>query len=108
MLERGDLAHGGEHREVLEAFRMFADDRGWTRRLTEAVMTGLTAEAAVERVQSDNRARMMRQTDAYLRERLHDLDELADRLLNQLQGRSMTRLAGDPVAGHVVRPVDGT
>ena len=95
MLERGDLAHGGEHREVLEAFRMFADDRGWTRRLTEAVMTGLTAEAAVERVQSDNRARMMRQTDAYLRERLHDLDELADRLLNQLQGRSMTRLAGE-------------
>lgn len=94
MLERGDLAHGGEHREVLEAFRMFADDRGWTRRLTEAVMTGLTAEAAVERVQSDNRARMLRQTDAYLRERLHDLDELADRLLNQLQGRSMMRLAG--------------
>ena len=95
MLERGDLAHGGEHRDVLEAFRMFADDRGWTRRLTEAVMTGLTAEAAVERVQSDNRARMLRQTDAYLRERLHDLDELADRLLNQLQGRSMVRLAGE-------------
>ena len=94
MLERGDLAHGGEHRDVLEAYRMFADDRGWTRRLTEAVMTGLTAEAAVERVQSDNRARMLRQTDAYLRERLHDLDELADRLLNQLQGRSMMRLAG--------------
>jgi phosphotransferase system, enzyme I, PtsP len=94
MLERGDLAHGGEHRDVLEAFRMFADDRGWIRRLTEAVMTGLTAEAAVERVQSDNRARMLRQTDAYLRERLHDLDELADRLLNQLQGRSMIRLAG--------------
>ena len=96
MLERGDLAHGGEHREVLEAFRMFAEDRGWTRRLTEAVMTGLTAEAAVERVQSDNRARMMRQTDAYLRERLHDLDELADRLLHELQGRSMS-----PHAGHL-------
>lgn len=95
MLERGDLAHGGEHRDVLETFRMFAADRGWARRLTEAVMTGLTAEAAVERVQSDNRARMMRQTDPYLRERLHDLDELADRLLSQLSGGTMARVAGD-------------
>ncbi len=93
MLDRGDLAHGGEHREVLETFRMVAHDRGWLRRLREAVMTGLTAEAAVERVQSDNRARMMRQTDPYLRDRLHDLDELANRLLHQLVGQS---LVADP------------
>ena len=50
-------------------------------------MSGLTAEAAVERVQSDTRARMLRQTDPYLRERLHDLDDLANRLLRQLTGR---------------------
>ncbi len=50
-------------------------------------MTGLTAEAAVERVQSDTRARMLRQTDPYLRERLHDLDDLANRLMRQLTGR---------------------
>jgi phosphotransferase system enzyme I (PtsP) len=86
MLERGDVADTGEHRDVLEAFRMFAHDRGWVHRLEEAVMTGLTAEAAVERVQSDTRARMLRQTDPYLRERLHDLDDLADRLLRQLLG----------------------
>jgi phosphotransferase system enzyme I (PtsP) len=87
LLERGDVADTGEHREVLEAFRMFAYDRGWLHRLREAVMTGLTAEAAVERVQSDTRARMMRQTDPYLRERLHDLDDLANRLMRQLAGR---------------------
>ncbi len=86
LIERGDLGHG-EHREVLEAFRMFAYDRGWIRRLREAVATGLTAEAAVERVQSDARARLQRQTDPYLRERLHDLDDLANRLLYQLAGR---------------------
>jgi phosphotransferase system, enzyme I, PtsP len=86
MLERGEVADGGEHREVLEAYRMFAHDRGWVHRLEEAVMTGLTAEAAVERVQSDTRARMLRQTDPYLRERLHDLDDLANRLLRQLLG----------------------
>ena len=61
--------------------------RGWAHKLEEAVMTGLTAEAAVERVQSDTRARMLRQTDPYLRERLHDLDDLANRLMRQLTGR---------------------
>ncbi|MBV9970527.1 MAG: phosphoenolpyruvate--protein phosphotransferase [Xanthobacteraceae bacterium] len=87
MLEHGDVAEGGEHRDVLEAYRMFAHDRGWVHKLEEAVSTGLTAEAAVERVQSDTRARMLRQTDPYLRERLHDLDDLANRLLRQLLGR---------------------
>ena len=51
--------------------------------------SGLTAEAAVERVQSDNRARMLRQTDPYLRDRLHDLDDLANRLLHRLVGRDL-------------------
>jgi phosphotransferase system enzyme I (PtsP) len=87
LLEHGDVVEGGEHREVLEAYRLFAYDRGWVHKLEEAVMTGLTAEAAVERVQSDIRARMLRQTDPYLRERLHDLDDLANRLMRQLTGR---------------------
>jgi phosphotransferase system enzyme I (PtsP) len=87
LLERGEVADGGEHRDVLEAYRMFAYDRGWVHRLEEAVATGLTAEAAVERVQSDSRARMLRATDPYLRERLHDLDELANRLMHQITGQ---------------------
>jgi len=87
LLEHGDVVEGGEHRDVLEAYRMFAYDRGWAHKLEEAVMTGLTAEAAVERVQSDTRARMLRQTDPFLRERLHDLDDLANRLMRQLTGR---------------------
>ena len=87
LLERGEVADGGEHRDVLEAYRMFAYDRGWVHRLEEAVATGLTAEAAVERVQSDTRARMLRATDPYLRERLHDLDDLANRLMRQLLGQ---------------------
>jgi phosphotransferase system enzyme I (PtsP) len=86
MLESGEVAETGEHRDVLEAYRMFAHDRGWVHKLEEAVLTGLTAEAAVERVQSDTRARMLRQTDPYLRERLHDFDDLAHRLQRQLLG----------------------
>ena len=71
----------GEHREVLEAYRMFAHDAGWRRRMSEAVRTGLSAEAAVRRVQEETRLRMVHVSDPYLKERLHDLDALADRLL---------------------------
>src|SRR5208283_5022682 len=88
LVAHGDRMGAGEHREVLEAVRMVANDQGWLRRLREATMTGLTAEAAVERVQNDARARMQRQTDPYLRDRLHDLDDLANRLLHQLTGQS--------------------
>lgn len=89
MLSRRDVAAEGEHREVLEAYRMFAHDRGWVRRLEEAIHNGLTAEAAVEKVQSDTRARMVHLTDPYMRERLSDFDDLANRLLRQLMGRDV-------------------
>jgi phosphotransferase system, enzyme I, PtsP len=90
LLDNGDMAQSGEHREVLETFRMFAHDQGWLRRMREAVNSGLTAEGAVEKVQSDNRAKLMRQTDPYLRDRLHDLDDLANRLIHVLVGRDLT------------------
>lgn len=86
MLARRDVPKEGEHRAVLEAYRMFANDRGWIRKMGEAIRNGLTAEAAVEKVQSDTRARMIHMTDPYLRERLVDFDDLANRLLRQLTG----------------------
>ncbi|HEY8033585.1 MAG TPA: phosphoenolpyruvate--protein phosphotransferase [Methylocella sp.] len=86
LIESGNMGPG-EHRDVLETFRLFAHDRGWLRRLREAVLTGLTAEAAVERVQNVARAKLQRQTEPYIRERLHDLDDLANRLLRQLTGQ---------------------
>ncbi len=87
LVEHGDVADGGEHRDVLEAYRMFSYDQGWLRKIREAVSTGLTAEAAVERVQSDTRARMLRASDPYMRDRLHDLDDLANRLMRVLSGK---------------------
>ncbi len=87
LVEHRDLADGGEHRDVLEAYRMFSYDQGWLHKIREAVMTGLTAEAGVERVQSDTRARMLRASDPYLRDRLHDLDDLANRLMRVLTGK---------------------
>src|SRR3569833_2056295 len=72
MLSHGDLATG-EHRDILETYRMIANDRGW-----------------VDRVQNDTRARMLRSTDPYIRERLHDFDDLANRLLRVLTGDGTT------------------
>lgn len=79
-----------EYRDVLEAYRMFAHDKGWLRRLREAVSSGVVAEVAVERVQSAARSRMERAANPYLRDRLHDLDDLANRLLRRL-GRTDQR-----------------
>ncbi|MBB4279337.1 phosphoenolpyruvate--protein phosphotransferase [Rhizobium mongolense] len=88
LLSSRDVSMEGEHREVLETYRMFAHDQGWVRKLEEAIRNGLTAEAAVEKVQSDTKARMIRLTDPYLRERMHDFEDLANRLLRQLTGYS--------------------
>jgi phosphotransferase system enzyme I (PtsP) len=76
----------GEHSDVLESYRMFAADRGWVARITDAIRSGLTAEAAVQKVREDTRSRMMQATDPYLRERLHDLEDLANRLQHHLSG----------------------
>lgn len=94
LLSAESLAQAGDHREVLEAYRMFADDSGWVRRMEAAVREGLTAEAAVERVQNATRTRMLRQNDPYWRERLRDLDDLSDRLLRILAGRSTAAREG--------------
>ena len=88
LMSQSHLARAGEHRDVLEAYRMFANDRGWQRRLVEAVKSGLTAEAAVEQVQNRTRARMLRLQDPFWRDRLRDLDDLSDRLLRVLASQS--------------------
>ncbi len=81
--KRGDK----EQLEVLEAYRMFANSKGWMKRMEQDIARGLSAEAAVEKEQSTARARMEQVTDQYLRERLHDLDDLSNRLLRILTGQ---------------------
>ncbi len=98
MLASPEMGAGGEHREVLEAYRMFALDRGWRERILHAIESGLTAEAAVERVAQDNRRRMSDTEDPYLRARLHDLEDLSRRLLRVLAGHPRApRLEEDSV-----------
>ena len=87
MLEAHDM-QSGEQREILETFRMFVDDRGWIERVREAIDSGLTAEAGVQRAFDDVRARLGQSTDPYIRERLSDLQDLSNRLLLRLTGRA--------------------
>jgi phosphotransferase system, enzyme I, PtsP len=88
LLEASDVASDGEHRDILETYRMFAADLGWLQRITEAVESGLTAEAAVQKVQGDMHVRMSQATDPYLRERLADLEDLTNRLQRHLAGKA--------------------
>ena len=85
----------GEHGDVLEAYRMLSHDRSWFRRLHEAILTGLTAEAAVKRVQEETKVRLSQSSNHYLRERLLDLEDLANRLLRHLVGAPRGRLPGE-------------
>ncbi|HWF01758.1 MAG TPA: phosphoenolpyruvate--protein phosphotransferase [Caulobacteraceae bacterium] len=89
MLE-GQEGRAGPSYEVLETYRMLAHSRTWMRSLQDAVHSGLTAEAAVERVRSEHRAGLGQARDPYLRERLHDLEDLNDRLLRHLSGNGET------------------
>ena len=87
MLSEDGPGVAGESRDVLETYRMFSRDKGWLQRLLDGVQSGLAAEVAVEKEQSATRSRMARVPDPYLRERLHDLDDLSNRLLRVLTGQ---------------------
>jgi phosphotransferase system enzyme I (PtsP) len=87
MASQAEFGVGGEHEEVLETYKMFAYDEGWSRRINEAIDSGLTAEAAIERVQQHTRMRMREIDDPLLADRMHDLEDLANRLLRIVSGQ---------------------
>lgn len=90
MAAQAEFGKGGEHDEVLETYKMFAYDEGWSRRINEAIESGLTAEAAIERVQQRTRMRMRQIDDPLLAERMHDLEDLSNRLLRIVSGQMGT------------------
>ena len=90
MASQAEFGGGGEHDEVLAMYRMFAYDEGWSRRINEAIDSGLTAEAAIERVQQRTRMRMRQIDDPLLRDRMHDLEDLSNRLIRIVAGQMGT------------------
>jgi phosphotransferase system enzyme I (PtsP) len=101
MASQAEFGLGGEHDEVLQTYKMFAYDEGWARRINEAIDSGLTAEAAIERVQQRTRMRMRQIDDPLLADRMHDLEDLANRLLRTVSGQLGTAasqgLRGDAI-----------
>jgi phosphotransferase system enzyme I (PtsP) len=95
MITQSGLEEGSDHREILESYRLFSQDRGWIDRIVEAIHTGLTAEAAVRKVQEEMHARLSQITSAYIQERVHDLEDLSERLIYHLQGIEPTAAQGD-------------
>jgi phosphotransferase system enzyme I (PtsP) len=87
MTNAAEFGTGGEHHEVLETYKMFAYDEGWARRINEAIDSGLTAEAAIERVRQRMQTRMRQIDDPLLQDRMHDLDDLSNRLLRIVSGQ---------------------
>jgi phosphotransferase system, enzyme I, PtsP len=87
LVAAGSGLGAGEHRDILETYRMFAADRGWVARIADAIRSGLTAEAAVQKIRDETSQRMMQASDPYLRERLVDLEDLANRLQRHLSRR---------------------
>jgi phosphotransferase system enzyme I (PtsP) len=85
-----------EQAEILEAYKMFANSRGWMKRMVTDINSGLSAEAAVDKEQSSARARLGQATDPYMRDRLHDLDDLSNRLLRILTGQGKETGASMP------------
>ena len=101
MASQAEFGVGGEHEEVLQTYKMFAYDEGWGRRINEAIDSGLTAEAAIERVQQRTRMRMRQIDDPLLADRMHDLEDLSNRLLRIVSGQLGTAasagLKGDAI-----------
>lgn len=87
MASQAEFGGEGEHREVIEMYKMFAYDEGWSRRINEAIDSGLTAEAAIERVQQRTRMRMRQIDDPLLADRMHDLEDMSNRLLRIVSGQ---------------------
>ena len=93
MASQAEFGVGGEHEEVLATYKMFAYDEGWSRRINDAISSGLTAEAAIERVQQRTRMRMRQIDDPLLADRMHDLEDLSNRLLRTVSGQLGTAAA---------------
>ncbi|WP_018998283.1 phosphoenolpyruvate--protein phosphotransferase [Hirschia maritima] len=96
MLNRATPVLFGESRDVLETYRLFAHDPSWETRLHDAIQSGLSAEAAVDRTRREHRVRLENARDAYLRERLHDFEDLENRLLRHLSGEGATDHKPEP------------
>jgi phosphotransferase system enzyme I (PtsP) len=94
-MQSNDLSDDDEQKEIIETYLLFTQDRGWQTRIAEAIASGLTAEAAVRKVQEELQAKMSQLASPYIKERIQDLEDLSTRLLHILLGKPMAQAPGD-------------
>ena len=70
----------GNTTEIMEAYRLFALDKGWYKKISADIAKGYTAEAAVEHVYEDMWSKLSATSDPYIKEKLYDLRDVSDRL----------------------------
>lgn len=85
MLKAQDLS--GDQEDILNAYLLFTQDKGWIGKIVKAIETGLTAQAAVQKVNDETIERMEKIQDAYIKERIHDLQDVSNRLIRHLKGK---------------------
>ncbi len=102
---RGDVdrdAGGADPTGVLDAYRRIVHDRRWLDRMEERIRAGLSAEAAVDDIHAKTRDRIESRGDAYLKERLQEIDEIAARLLHELLGTQRGESRSFPPNGGIL------
>ncbi len=104
---------GMDHQAILEAHEMMLRDKALLDEAVALIRDELiNAEWAVSRVLARIRGLLERVSDAYLRERLGDIDSVAERILRNLVGQvpdlgDLDRLEdGTVVVAHELGPVD--
>ena len=73
-----------EQKSLIEISRMLLLDRGWNRKIQEIILNGYTAKTAIHKATEEITKQMSELEDAYLRERMHDFQDLAGRVLHYL------------------------
>lgn len=79
-------AYIGNTTDIIEAYKMFALDKGWYKKISADIDKGYTAEAAIEHVYDDMWNKLSATNDSYIKEKLYDLRDVSDRLRSFVAG----------------------
>jgi phosphotransferase system, enzyme I, PtsP len=83
--------HEEEAISILEMYKILSKDPGWIQKVEENIETGLTAEAALLKVQNELRYRIRKIDNSFFQERLKEFEDITNRLLlyltNQEKGQ---------------------
>lgn len=78
------VANSSEEKELFESYLLFLNDPDWKTKIVGAIMTGLSAPAALQKIGDEMLEKMRAVSDSYIRERARDFQGLTMRLMSAL------------------------